>query len=257
MEEGGFSEHTMKYHLLMARRHGMALHLHWLWLVLLGFGLGVGIHGNWSVATFLAALLFQALLHETGHALLARWCHYPPRLILLHPLHGRCRYRRFIGDEFGDIRQAMIAWGGVLAQMLLLIPTLLFLLIGGWASSAPSNALLLAWGPVNGLLLLLNLLPHQDGALAWRLPGLLRHHWAQLKQPPLEVTEEPPVAGLSTLEPDSTDLYHMLWLKCFYDEARVAQLLVQEQQRYPRAERTELLKRALSRFDRKLEDGRP
>jgi len=250
----------MKHHLLIMERRGIGIHLHWSWLVLLGFSLGLGLYEGWVVALLLGSLGALLLAHELGHALLARCCHCPVQAIVLHPLHGRCLYE-LPGDELEALREAVIAWGGVLAQGLLLIPAGAALLLWGWDGAPFLNALLLVLGPVNGAMLVLNLAPTPglDGHCAWRLPGLLRHYHSPAALPAREAPPPAVSVGLvvepEALEPDATDLYHMLWLKCLYDRSRVAQLLAQEQRRHPHADPPELLKHALRRFDRKLEDG--
>lgn len=139
---------------------GVALRLHLFAIVAL-FLLGFFSSRPWlGVATF-AILVF----HELGHAFLARRCGFHVAGIDLSVFQGACHYRGNITPR----AEAVVAWGGVLAQLVLL----------GFSFGAnhvfhPSEASILgdtttAWFIPNLVILCVNLLPVRglDGAKAW------------------------------------------------------------------------------------------
>lgn len=121
--------------------------------------------------------LFAVLLHELGHAALARRYRMRVTEVMLHGLGGHCAY---IGDPT-PWQRAIIASGGVLAQGLLFLVALpaqlaLDLHVGSGGSAPPMfvRDLLSAWTYANAAILVFNLMPlgPLDGVEIWKLPGL-------------------------------------------------------------------------------------
>jgi Zn-dependent protease len=140
---------------------GIPLRLHWT------LPLGMLLFGGLSPAFWLAFLVL-VLVHEAGHALLARRYGFKVLAIEVTGFGGLCRW-------FGratDRQRSVIAWGGVAAQALLLIGTLLTVLVIGWPVSWFGRALVSAFVETNAFLIALNLLPFApfDGKDAWQLP---------------------------------------------------------------------------------------
>jgi len=111
------------------------------------------------------------LVHELGHALFVLRFDLGLTEIALHGAGGHCRYRR-TGTQF---QEAAVAWGGVLAQLVLWLTTQSWLLAFGPPSSAAAASLFAVFGGTNLWLAAFNLLPVEplDGARAWRLAGML------------------------------------------------------------------------------------
>ena len=63
----------------------------------------------------------------------------------------------------------MIAWGGVIAQLLVAIPLVVGLKVFGYSSFNSVNAVLVVLGPYSLMMAVFNLLPigRLDGAVAW------------------------------------------------------------------------------------------
>jgi stage IV sporulation protein FB len=112
-----------------------------------------------------AAFVVLVLVHEIGHAVIVRRCGLAVLSIDVHGAGGVCRW----SGHASDVNRAKIAWGGVVAQTLLLVATTLV------APVAPSHPLVgqvvQTWTATNLLMIALNLLPVRglDGAEAWTL----------------------------------------------------------------------------------------
>jgi hypothetical protein len=168
---------------------------------------GVDLRLHWSVpvaAALFGSVRIQPLIwlafgvvitvHQLGHAALVRLRGFALLAIDLTGFGGHCRFR---GSASG-LERAWIAWGGVLAQLLLLAVTLLGALVLGEPRAAWVGVLGGALLEINLWIIAINLLPFEplDGARAWRLfkeldaarltPGqaLLRPlgHWARQRR---------------------------------------------------------------------------
>lgn len=142
---------------------GTPIRLHW--SVVLGLLFVSGLHfapGAW------AGYLLVILLHEMGHAFLARRYGLAVREIMIHGMGGHCAYAGYPTLY----QQAVIATGGVLAQLLILaiaLPIVLLVPLDGqlaWLMRVLTYS--------NVMLILFNLIPVQplDGHLILQLPGL-------------------------------------------------------------------------------------
>lgn len=146
----------------VGRVRGLPLRIHW--TTPIGLFLISGLSFNPLVWL---ALLGLMIVHEGGHALLARRYRLRVVSIDITAIGGVCRLE---GDP--TLREAaIVAWGGVLAQAAVLVVAFLLksvvhavtfgLMDGVWDTLITSNAILIA----------LNLLPVEplDGATAWRI----------------------------------------------------------------------------------------
>lgn len=86
-------------------------------------------------------------------------------------LHGRCEYE-MPDTQFED---ALIAWGGVLAQLAIAVPILIVATVFGDRDRGYAGPAVAFLGYVNLLMALVNLTPAEglDGHLAWRAIPLL------------------------------------------------------------------------------------
>ena len=151
--------------LTIAKFKGAPVRLHWT------LPLGALVFGRFAfVPGFWLGFVLIVLAHELGHAVLARRQRLMVSSIDVHGLGGHCR---FGGYSMSEWQLAVVAWGGVLAQAIVLaiaLPISLFAPpMGGFVGQ-----LLAALIDVNLMIALLNLLPIPglDGSLAWKLPRL-------------------------------------------------------------------------------------
>lgn len=135
---------------------------------------------HWSVplgAVIIGSLRFEPLLwlgfisvilvHELGHAALVKGMGFQVVGIDLTGIGGQCRWR----GSAGFLERAWIAWGGVLAQSVLLLGTLAVTAYRGPPTTHSGALLGQAFVDVNLWIIAINLLPLKpfDGADAWAL----------------------------------------------------------------------------------------
>lgn len=115
----------------------------------------------------------MVVLHEVGHGLLVRREGGRVIELAVHGLGGECSYTG-VRTQAGLER---VAWGGVLAQSLLLVTVVALLLLG---VAVPAPVAHVAIG-VNASSIVFNLVPIAplDGALAWPLLG---RWWRRFKR---------------------------------------------------------------------------
>lgn len=148
-------------YLTLGRVKGVPIRFHWT------LPLGMAWLGGFAVRPGIwLGYLIVVLVHEAGHALLVRRYGLHVFGIDLHGLGGVCRHSPALHAK----HDATIAWGGVLAQLVLYVVALLLsqvLPVTIW-----TRQLMVVLLSTNLWLVLLNLLPLPgfDGAKAWRLP---------------------------------------------------------------------------------------
>jgi Zn-dependent protease len=125
-----------------------------------------GAHALASLPAYIALIV----AHEMGHAEMVRWRGLRARGIHVYAMHGACYYEQPY-YEFDDV---LIAWGGVGAQVLLLVLALAARWLTGFAPYPLQSALAPAFGifiSTNMVIGFFNLLPIPplDGAKAWRI----------------------------------------------------------------------------------------
>lgn len=155
---------------------------------------GVDLRLHWSVpvgALVFGSLRFEPVLwlaflavlgvHELGHAVLIKAVLTPAEGNRITGIDvtgygGQCRFY----GRADALEHALIAWGGVLGQTVLLIGTLLVVSAFGHATSHAGSLVEHAFVEINVWVAGINLLPFAplDGARAWRLfPELGSRGW--------------------------------------------------------------------------------
>jgi len=146
----------------IARWRGAPVRVHW------STPLGALLFGGLQfLPVFWVAFLVLVLAHEFGHALLARRYGHHVLSIDVTGFGGRCRWAGAATED----ERAKVAWGGVLAQGVLLVVAVVALVLGIIPVSATGAQLSSAFIHTNLILIVLNLLPVPplDGAEAWSL----------------------------------------------------------------------------------------
>lgn len=151
------------------------LHVHASALVLAALllvtGFGQPSHALVSVGCYFGVIL----LHEVGHAAMARRLGYAAPEIWLSFMHGVCEH------DAAETRcdDALIAWGGVLAQLAVAVPLMALAQLHVFDASPLGRIVVVGLGRASLLLVVFNLLPIRplDGAKAWSLLPILLREW--------------------------------------------------------------------------------
>ena len=160
----------------LGRWRGIPITLHWTVLLALPW---FYYQTRSVVATAIACVAFFFLLvvHELGHAAVARWRNVRVQSIQLYFIHGLCTH----DEPYDEEDDVLIAWGGVAAQLVLLVIAFgTSMLLASFAPLAynlvaPAFRVLIQ---TNLLIMVINLIPVAplDGVKAWRALPLLREH---------------------------------------------------------------------------------
>ncbi|MCU0656861.1 MAG: hypothetical protein MUF64_16890 [Polyangiaceae bacterium] len=158
--------HLSNGYLTLGQPSGVPIRVHWT----LPLGALFFSRFTWSPGFWLGFFLL-ILAHELGHAALVRLRKGTVTEVIVHGIGGECRHT----GAYSELSSSIIAWGGVLAQAVLLAGAFAYQKLVG-AGSPFVAQLLGVWIETNLTLMAINLLPIAplDGARAWKLPGLLR-----------------------------------------------------------------------------------
>lgn len=163
---------------------GAPITLHWTLVIFFIFACAATRSIVSGVVAF-AAILILLLMHELGHAVMARWLDLRVIAIRLYGFHGICIHT-FPETEGAAVA---VAWGGVLAQIVLFIVAVtLAKILSSMAAGIPwvLDPAFFVWVPLNLLVIFTNLLPVAplDGAVAWRgTPVLIRTLFGRQREP--------------------------------------------------------------------------
>jgi Zn-dependent protease len=163
-----------------------------------------------------AGLLLTLLVHELGHAFFVWRFRLTVLSIDVHGLGGACKWT----GPATDVQRAVIAWGGVLAQLLLVASAELIARLNGAFGSAFLAGMLSYLTAINLIIIALNLLPIPplDGAEAWQLfrwrhlarfgrRATLHARKAAVEREIAKLERTSPVAEKKARKPSSYDLH--------------------------------------------------
>jgi hypothetical protein len=107
------------------------------------------------------------VVHEWGHVIAARRMQCIVFAVEIYPMHGKTKY----SEPWSRSADAVIAWGGVAAQLVMAVPACIALALRPAFDLTPGWGALAVLGPLNIVIALLNLYPHRDldGGRAWSL----------------------------------------------------------------------------------------
>ncbi len=157
-------------YLTLGRPGGIPVRIHW--TAPLGAVVLSGL--SWRPGAWLGFLLL-ILVHELGHAALVKINRLRVEEVMIHALGGECRW----SGSASELQRSVVAWGGVLGQLLLLVVALVVSYVVS-VSSLFVREMLDVWIRTNLMIMAINLIPYGplDGVRAWQLPRL----WNERRQ---------------------------------------------------------------------------
>jgi Zn-dependent protease len=178
--------------LKIGRLFGIPLYIHTTFLLLPAWMLlansGIGLAGALFLMLVLVGVFACVVLHELGHALMARFFGIATESITLYPIGGVARLQRMSEKPFEEICIALAGPAVTLALVILFTPLAFVGVLLGGLSFHPGASLgagvgaffIQVWG-ANLLLLVFNLLPcfPMDGGRVFR--AILAHWKGQLR----------------------------------------------------------------------------
>jgi Zn-dependent protease len=161
----------------IARLRGVPLRLHW--TIPVGALLFSGLR---FAPAFWAAFFGLILLHEVGHAIVVRIYRHRVHAIDVMGFGGTCHW----SGAATPFQRAAIAWGGVLAQAVLLVATFVLVTVLGQPRTVAGAEVVDVFTRTNLWLIALNLLPVPplDGAEAWPLLRQLKDRFKNRRPRP-------------------------------------------------------------------------
>src|SRR6266403_373700 len=152
---------------------GVKVFVHWS-VLLIGTIILLGAVEDAPLAfTVLGSYYGVILLHECGHMVAAQRKGCAVWSIELYPIWGITRFE----EPYSRYDHCIIAWGGVVAQVIVAAPIMILTETFGYTRFQPLNTMLAMWGFFSVFVAAFNLIPAAplDGAIAWGLiPALFK-----------------------------------------------------------------------------------
>lgn len=163
-----------KGYLTIGRFGGAPIRIHWSTPIGMLFFTGFLRHPRFAPGLWLGFLL-TVLVHELGHAIAVKLSRQRVVAVDAYALGGLCHW----SGNPSPMARAMIAWGGVIAQAVLGVATLVALGVFGQPTSVFTADLARAFLETNLWVALMNLVPVPplDGAEAWKVVPILASRW--------------------------------------------------------------------------------
>jgi len=150
-------------------------YVHWTVLIITALLLYNSIHRPLLCLLGLAAYLSVLVIHECGHLFVARRMRCHVHSVKIYPIFGITCFQ----VPRARLDHCFIAWGGVVAQAIVALPFVSWVVLFGYSRFEPVNAVLALLGFFSVGVAIFNLLPIPplDGALAWQIvPELIKRH---------------------------------------------------------------------------------
>lgn len=168
-----------KGYLTIGRFRGAPIRIHWSTPIGMLVFTGFLRDPRFAPGAWIGYLLV-VLIHELGHAIAVALSGHRVVAVDAYALGGLCHWRGYPSP----MARAMIAWGGVIAQAVLGIGTLIVLAFAGPPAHVFTADMAHAFLEANLWLILTNLVPVPplDGAEAWRVVPILASRWRRRRE---------------------------------------------------------------------------
>lgn len=155
------------------RIHGVDIFVHWSVLAVAGFILLNVLRNPLMSLVGLTAYFGVMMIHEFGHMFVARRLGCDVFEIELYPIFGVTRFQ----TPWSKFDHCLIAWGGVVAQLIVALPLIAIVSIFGYTPFNVVNEVFAILGFYSLGVAAFNLLPFKplDGSVAWGLIPELFH----------------------------------------------------------------------------------
>jgi len=149
------------------RIRGVPVYVHWSVLLIAVLILFNVIHHPIGSLLGLAAYISVLLIHESGHLIAAQRMRCEVLSIQLYLIFGITKFE----TPWSRFDHCVIAWGGVIAQAVVALPIVGWVILFGYTRFEPINAVLALLGFFSLGVAAFNLLPITplDGATAWAI----------------------------------------------------------------------------------------
>jgi stage IV sporulation protein FB len=175
----------------IARIDGVDVYFHWSTFAIGGLVLVRSFPQLKVALVAIAAYLGILMIHEWGHVIAARRRRCAAWSIEIYPVYGLTQF----SAPRSSFDECVIAWGGVLAQLVVAAPLVAWVTVFGFSASEETNAVLAVLGHCSVLIAILNLLPVRplDGAKAWAIiPMLVRRAISSHRKQRLQAPAQSP-----------------------------------------------------------------
>jgi membrane-associated protease RseP (regulator of RpoE activity) len=158
------------------RVRGADVYIHWSVFLVAGIWLLNSVEHLWITLIGLLCYLAMLFIHECGHLIAAQRMGCKVLDIKLYPIFGVTHFDM----PWTRFDHCVIAWGGVVAQMVVALPLIIWVWVFGFTPFGAVNMVLAVLGLVSLGVAAFNLLPVAplDGAIAW---GLIPEAWKRLR----------------------------------------------------------------------------
>jgi membrane-associated protease RseP (regulator of RpoE activity) len=149
------------------RVRGVPVYVHWTVLLITVLILASAVRSPATSLLGLTAYIGVLLIHESGHLFVAQRVHCEVLSIQLYPIFGITKFEM----PWSRFDHCLIAWGGVVAQLVVAIPIVLWVSFFGYTRVNAINAALALLGFFSIGVAAFNLLPIPplDGSIAWAI----------------------------------------------------------------------------------------
>lgn len=153
--------------------YGAPVYIHWSVFLVIGGLLSLSITSPVLALISICSYFGIILLHEFGHAYLANRLGYKVNAIYLGFIHGLCEYE--ISYQYQPKYEYLIAWGGVLVQLIVAVPLLVLTQLFGINDGYGLGPVVAFLGYISAIIAVVNLAPIHplDGSKAWKLVPIL------------------------------------------------------------------------------------
>jgi hypothetical protein len=162
---------------LLLKVGSVKVYFHWTVFALSIFMLTGALEKPLTTSVALLSWISVMFIHEIGHMVAAQRLGCVVEKIEMYPIFAKTYFE----TPWTRFDHCIIAWAGVIAQMVFAVPLVVYEVKFGYPGIEPLDAVIAILGFLSILIAIFNLLPMRglDGAMAWQLlPALFQRRRA-------------------------------------------------------------------------------